>query len=53
MKNGRALVIFCGAMFFVCGILVGWIAHAFFYYDACLDMGGGTDPGNYPICVIR
>jgi len=22
------------------------------YEDKCLDMGGGRNPGNYPICVI-
>ena len=22
------------------------------YEDLCLDMGGGRNPGNHPICVI-
>lgn len=25
----------------------------FRYDDICLDMGGGRNPGNYPICVIE
>lgn len=25
---------------------------AFRYDDICLDMGGGRNPGNHPICVI-
>ncbi len=25
----------------------------FRYLDACLDMGGGTNPGNHEICVIE
>ena len=23
------------------------------YLDICLDLGGGMNPGNYPICVIE
>ncbi|QUJ70072.1 hypothetical protein KDD30_18140 (plasmid) [Photobacterium sp. GJ3] len=23
------------------------------YEDVCLDMGGGKNPGDYPICVIQ
>jgi hypothetical protein len=25
----------------------------FQYEDTCLDMGGGKNPGNHPICVIE
>ena len=25
----------------------------FIYTDLCLDMGGGTNPNNYPICVLE
>lgn len=25
----------------------------FWYNDKCLDLGGGSNPGNYPICVIE
>ncbi|MCM0148644.1 hypothetical protein KCN56_08725 [Photobacterium galatheae] len=23
------------------------------YEDVCLDMGGGQNPGDFPICVIK
>lgn len=26
---------------------------AFQYRDACLDLGGGTMPGDYPLCVVE
>ncbi|WP_169449971.1 hypothetical protein [Photobacterium halotolerans] len=25
----------------------------FRYDDVCVDMGGGRNPGNFPICVIQ
>ena len=25
----------------------------FSYDDMCLDLGGGKNPGNYPICVVE
>lgn len=25
----------------------------FIYNNICLDMGGGMNPGNYPICVVK
>lgn len=34
---------------FVLGIL--W--KTFWYGDACMDLGGGMNPGGYPICVIE
>ena len=27
-----------------------WQSHV--YDDACLDLGGGRNPGNLPICVL-
>ncbi|WP_199903447.1 hypothetical protein [Neisseria wadsworthii] len=26
---------------------------AYVYDDLCLDLGGGKQPGDYPICVIE
>ena len=26
---------------------------AFIYEDTCLDLGGGKNPGNYPICAVE
>ncbi|MGM8887269.1 MULTISPECIES: hypothetical protein [unclassified Psychrobacter] len=37
-------------------IIAFWLgikAHEFYYHDICLDLGGGQNPGNYPICVIE
>ena len=31
----------------------GMRAQAYLYEDLCLDLGGGRNPGNYPICVIE
>ena len=29
----------------------GMKVQAFIYENTCLDLGGGKNPGNYPICV--
>ena len=31
----------------------GYNFNAWQYDDLCLDMGGGKNPGNAPICVIE
>lgn len=31
----------------------GMWTQAYLYEDLCLDLGGGRNPGNYPICVIE
>ncbi|MDO5058541.1 MAG: hypothetical protein Q4D82_01200 [Neisseria sp.] len=31
----------------------GMRVQAFLYEDWCLDMGGGKNPGDYPVCVIE
>lgn len=51
MKRSRGLV------FGLIGIvsLSFWLGtqfQQFIYDDICLDMGGGKNPGNYPICVV-
>ena len=38
---------------FMAGALVGASAYNFYYTDVCLDLGGGKNPGNYPVCVIE
>jgi hypothetical protein len=38
---------------FVVGICLGFLIHDFYYTDLCLDLGGGKNPGNYPVCVIE
>lgn len=31
----------------------GMRTQAYLYDDLCLDLGGGKNPGNYPICVLE
>lgn len=31
----------------------GMRTQAYLYEDLCLDLGGGKNPGSYPICVIE
>ncbi|MBS9340578.1 hypothetical protein [Neisseria elongata] len=31
----------------------GMRTQAYLYEDLCLDLGGGRNPGNYPICVLE
>ena len=38
---------------FVLGIYLGFLIHDFYYTDLCLDLGGGKNPGNHPVCVIE
>jgi len=35
------------------GIFLGIQWEKFNYQDACLDLGGGMNPGNYPVCVVE
>lgn len=30
----------------------GMRTQAYLYEDLCLDLGGGKNPGSYPICVL-
>ncbi|GLO62963.1 hypothetical protein MACH09_34710 [Vibrio sp. MACH09] len=32
---------------------LGLLANEFYYDDICLDLGGGKNPGDYPICIIE
>jgi len=49
----RVRTAFVHSTILVTGIIIGWYAHAWHYKDVCLDMGGGMNPGGYPICVIE
>ena len=45
----KAVVIILIVISFFLGIR--W--KSFWYLDQCLDIGGGINPGNHPICVIE
>ena len=49
MKKGKILF---GVVLFVLGFLAGEYWNKISYQDICLDIGGGKNPGNYPICVL-
>ncbi|OSI09618.1 MULTISPECIES: hypothetical protein [Neisseria] len=36
----------------IVAFVAGMHFQAYLYEDLCLDMGGGRNPGNAPICVI-
>lgn len=37
----------------IAAFILGMKVQSFLYDDICLDMGGGRNPGNYEICVIK
>ena len=51
MKNRR----FFKALLLIAALIgafyAGMRTQAYLYDDLCLDLGGGRNPGNYPICV--
>ena len=51
MKNRR----FFKALLLIAALIdtfyAGMRTQAYLYKDLCLDLGGGKNPGNYPICV--
>jgi periplasmic protein len=53
MKNRR----FFKALLLIAALIgafyAGMRTQAYFYEDLCLDLGGGRNPGNYPICVLE
>ncbi len=53
MKNRR----FFKALLLIAALIgtfyAGMRTQAYLYEDLCLDLGGGRNPGNYPICVIE
>ena len=50
MNNKMIIIIAVNAIF---AFWLGIKAHGFYYDDICLDLGGGKNPGGYPICVIE
>ncbi len=42
-----------GIVFLLTGFFGGYKYFQFDYRDKCLDLGGGQNPGNYPICVVE
>jgi periplasmic protein len=53
MKNRR----FFKALLLIAALIGAFYAgmrmQAYLYEDLCLDLGGGKNPGNYPICVLE
>ncbi|MDO4640665.1 MAG: hypothetical protein Q4A84_03040 [Neisseria sp.] len=47
VKNIVISVVVIAAAFYA-----GMSFQSYLYDDTCLDMGGGRNPGNHPICVI-
>ena len=45
--------IFLLASLLIATFYAGMRTQAYLYEDLCLDLGGGKNPGNYPICVIE
>jgi hypothetical protein len=46
-------VLLMGVIFLVIGFFGGYKYFQFNYKDKCLDLGGGQNPGNYPICIVE
>ena len=45
--------IFLLAVLLIGAFYAGMKVQAFIYEDTCLDLGGGKNPGNYPICAVE
>ena len=44
---------FVKALLLIGAFYAGMRTQAYLYEDLCLDLGGGKNPGNYPICVLE
>ena len=54
MKNKSKVKVFLiYSSLLVFGIYLGTFFYSWHYDDICLDLGGGRNPGDYPICVIE
>ncbi|WP_096777536.1 hypothetical protein [Neisseria dumasiana] len=51
MNNILKTIIFLAAL--AAAFYAGMKFQAHVYDDLCLDLGGGKQPGGYPICVIE
>jgi len=47
----KKIFLLAGLLFFP--VFFRMKVQAFIYEDTCLDLGGGKNPGNYPICVVE
>ena len=52
MKNRRFFKVLLLIAALIGTFYAGMRTQAYFYEDLCLDLGGGRNPGNYPICVL-
>ena len=53
MKSRRFFKVLLLIAALVGAFYAGMRTQAYFYEDLCLDLGGGKNPGSYPICVIE
>ena len=53
MKNRRFLKTILLIAALIGAFYAGMRTQAYLYEDLCLDLGGGKNPGNDPICVIE
>lgn len=51
-RNAMTKLVAALALFGV-GMYAGYTLKTFLYNDACLDMGGGMNPGGEKICVVE
>ena len=52
MKNRRFFKILLLIAALIGTFYAGMRTQTYFYEDLCLDLGGGKNLGNYPICVL-
>ena len=52
MKNRRFFKALLRIAALIGTFYAGMRTQAYLYEDLCLDLGGGKNPGNYPICVL-
>lgn len=49
----KVILILLGVIILVLVFKAGMAWEKFQYEDICLDLGGGMNPGNFPICVVE
>ena len=50
MTTNRWLMLLFAAI--IVSFILGRAWQTMVYRDTCLDLGGGMNPGNHPICVL-
>ena len=53
MKNTKVKTALIHSVVLVIGIIIGIVWKSHHYNTLCLDLGGGKNPGDYPICVVE